>query len=131
MNPAVWGSALFTGKFQIQVSFQLQARLCMLLHSHLLNFFHQQPEKKRTDNLIIRESFKKKISGQPDLNRRPQVPQTCTLNPCAMARNTVYPSCFKRKMQPVGTKNSYLLDYHESLSYSFTDEHARGTSAEH
>ena len=27
-------------------------------------------------------------SGKPDLNRRPQVPQTCTLNPCAIARNT-------------------------------------------
>ncbi len=80
MNPAVWGSALFTGKFQIQVSFQLQARLCMLLHSHLLNFFHQQPEKKRTDNLIIRESFKKNFGpagfepatpSPPDLYAKP------------------------------------------------------------
>ena len=27
-----------------------------------------------------------KISGKPDLNRRPQVPQTCTLTNCAIAR---------------------------------------------
>lgn len=40
-------------------------------------------EAKKSSLAITKElSF----SGWADLNRRPQVPQTCTLNPCATAR---------------------------------------------
>ena len=44
----------------------------------------------RLSEMLLRNDMKtkvrKKISGKPDLNRRPQVPQTCTLTNCAIAR---------------------------------------------
>ena len=40
----------------------------------------------RNDMNDMKTKVRKKISGKPDLNRRPQVPQTCTLTNCAIAR---------------------------------------------
>ena len=44
--------------------------------------------------------FKTKfLSGNPDLNRGPQVPQTCTLTNCAIARNDKYSIVKYKKCQ--------------------------------
>ena len=40
-----------------------------------------------------------KKSGKADLNRRPQVPQTCTLTNCAIARNDSYNIAKYKKCQ--------------------------------
>ena len=50
------------------------------------------PQDKKRPAVSCRQS-----SGWADLNRRPQVPQTCTLNPCATARYTYF---YDRKNLP-------------------------------